>query len=154
MCSAFTPDCGCNNSTIILIGDAYCPNTNCLGRPCLLKKNLQSLGRNDYQCPQCAAVCQVRNIPFEDQRNSFFLSFGQGVYIFEENPKSVQGVTGDVFCPGNYCSNKEECELCNNSEIQLCLWKVWSLVVCSQNSFYFTRTRKDDKNGQNTFFLC
>ena len=44
--------------------------------------------------------------------------------------------------------------LCNISEIHLWLWKVWSLVVCSQSSFYFTRARKDDKNRQNTFFLC
>ena len=44
--------------------------------------------------------------------------------------------------------------LCNNSEIHLWLWKVWSLVVCSQSSFHVTRARKDDKNRQNTFFLC
>ena len=44
--------------------------------------------------------------------------------------------------------------LCNNSEIHLSLWKVWSLVVCSQKSFYVTRAREDDKNRQNTFFLC
>ena len=43
---------------------------------------------------------------------------------------------------------------CNNSEIHLWLWKVWSWVVCSQSSFYVTRTRKDDKNRQNTLFLC
>ena len=36
--------------------------------------------------------------------------------------------------------------LCNNSEIHLCLWKVWSLVDCSQSSFHVTRARKDDKN--------
>ena len=44
--------------------------------------------------------------------------------------------------------------LCNNSAIHLCLWKVWSLVVCSQSSFYVTRARKDDTNRQNTLFLC
>ena len=55
-------------------------------------------------------MCQVRNIPFEDQTNSFFLSFGQGVYIFEETPKSIQDVFGDVYCPGKYCSNREKCE--------------------------------------------
>ena len=44
--------------------------------------------------------------------------------------------------------------LCNNSEFHLCLWKVWSLVVCSQISFLVTRARKDDKNRQNTFFHC
>ena len=83
MCSAFSPDCGYDNSTIILIGDVFCPNTKCLGKVCLHKKTLQSLGRSDYQCPQCASVCQVRNILFEERRNSFFLSFGQGLYIFE-----------------------------------------------------------------------
>ena len=110
MCSAFTPDCGYNNSTIVLIGDVYCPNTMCLGKVCLHKKTFQSFGRSDYQCPQCASVCQVRNIPFEDQTTSFFLSYGPGVYIFEENPKSVQYVIGDVYCSGEYCLNKEKCK--------------------------------------------
>ena len=87
MCSAFTPDCGYDNTTIILIGDVYYPETKCLGKLCLHKKTFQSLGRSDHQCPQCASVCQVRNIRFEDQTNSFFLSFGPGVYIFEETPK-------------------------------------------------------------------
>ena len=108
MCSAFTPDCGYDNSTIILIGDVYCPNTKCLDKLCLHKKTFQSLGRSDYQCPQCASVCQVRNIPFEEQTNSFFLSLGQGVYIFEESPKSIQDVIGDVYCPGEYCLNREK----------------------------------------------
>ena len=107
ICSACAPDCGYINSTIILIGDVYCPNTKCLGKLCLHKKTFQSLGRNDYQDPQCASVFQVRNIPFEDQTNSFFLSLDQGVYIFEENPESIQDVNGDVFCPGEYCLNRE-----------------------------------------------
>ena len=74
------------------------------------KKTFHSLGRNDYQCLQCASVCQVRNIAFEEETNSFFLSLGQGVYIFEENQKSVQYVIGDVYCPGEYCLNREKCE--------------------------------------------
>ena len=110
MCSAFTPNCGYDNSTIVLIGDVYCPNTKCLGKLCLHKKTFQSLGRSDYQCPQCASVCQVRNILIEDQRNSFFFSLGAGVYIFEESPKSIQDVIGDVYCPGEYCFNKEKCK--------------------------------------------
>ena len=158
MCSAFTPDCRHDNSTIILNGDVYCPNTKCLGKHCLHKKTFHSLGRSEYQCPQCGSVCQVRNIPFEDQTNSSFLSPGQGVYILEESPKTVQDVVGDVCCPGKYCCNKEKCELlgwlCNNSEIHLCFWKLWSLVVCSQSAFCVTRARKDDKNRQNTFLIC
>ena len=107
MCST---DCGYDNSTIILIGDVHCPNTKSSGNFCLHKKRFQSLDRSDYQCPQCGSVCQVRNIPFEEQTNSFFLSLGQGVYVFEENPKSIQDVIGDVYCPGMYCLNTENCK--------------------------------------------
>ena len=110
MCNAFTPDCGYDNSTIIFIGDVYCPKTKCLRKFCLHKKTFQSLGRSDYQCPQRASVCQVRNILFEDQSSSFFLLLGQGVYIFEENPKSIRDVIGDVYCPGKFCFNREKCE--------------------------------------------
>ena len=52
----------------------------------------------------------MHNFPFEDRTNSFFLSLGQGVYIFQETPKSIQDVIGDVYCPGKYCSNREKCE--------------------------------------------
>ena len=110
MCSAFTPDCGYDNSTIILILDVYCPNTKCSGSLCLHKKTFQSLGRSDYQCPQCGSVYQERKILFEGQKNTFFLSLGQGVHIFEENPKSVQDVIGDVYCPGKYCFNRAKGE--------------------------------------------
>ena len=107
MCST---DCAYDNSTIILIGHVYCPNAKCLGKVCLHKKTFQSLGRSDYQCPQCGSVCQVRNIPFEEQINSFFLSLGQEVYIYEERPKSVQEVIGDVYCPAKSCLNREKCK--------------------------------------------
>ena len=110
MCSAFTPDFGYDHSTIILIGDVYCPNTKCSGNLCMHKKTFQSLGRSDYQCPQFASVCQVRNIRFEDQTNSFFLSLVQGVYVFEETPKSVQDFIRDVYCPGKYFSKRDKCE--------------------------------------------
>ena len=110
MCSALTPDCGFDNRIIILIGDVYCPNTKCLGKLWLHKKTFQSLGRSDYQRSQCESVCQVRNIPSEDQTNSFFLSLGQEVFNFAEIPKSFQDVYGDVYCPGKYCSNREKCE--------------------------------------------
>ena len=107
MCST---DCAYDKSAIIIIWDVYCPKTKCLPKFCLHKKTFQSLGRSNYQCPQCASVCQVRNIPFEDQTNSFFLSFGAGVHIFEESVKTIQDVIGDVYCPGKYCLNREKCE--------------------------------------------
>ena len=157
MCSAFTPNCGYDNSTIVLIGDKYCPKTKFLGKLCLHKKTFQSLGRSDYQCPQCASVCQVRNIPFDDQRYSFFLSLGAAVYIFKENPKSIQDIIGVVYCPGEYCLNKEECKSiggyvttprsiygCNNCGAWLFVHKV---------PFTLQEHVKTTKNGQNTLFL-
>ena len=107
MCST---DCAYDNRTIILIGDVFCPNTKCSGRNCLHKKTFQSVGRSDYQCPQCGSVCQVRNIPSEEQIKSFLLSLDQGVYIFEKRAKSIQEVFGDVFCPGEFCLNREKCK--------------------------------------------
>ena len=80
MCST---DCVYDNRTIILIGDVYCPNTKCLAKLCLHKKTFQSLGRSDYQCPQCGSVCQVRNIPFEESRSVkefLFLKRGQNQF--------------------------------------------------------------------------
>ena len=109
MCSAFTPDCGYDNSTINLIGDVYCPNTKCSAQLCLHRKTFQSLGRTYYRGRQCTCVYQLNNIPFEVQ-TIFFLKFGQRVYIFEECPKSIQGVVGDVYCPGKKCFNREKCE--------------------------------------------
>ena len=157
MCSAFTPGCRYEISTTIVIGDVYCPNTKCSGKLCLHKKTFQCVGRSDYQCPQFGSVCQVRNIPFEDQANSFFFSLRQRVYIFEESQKSVQDGIGDVYCPGKYCSNREKCDtpsgyVTTARSIYACgMCGAW--LFCSQNSFYVTRARKDDKNRQNTFFL-
>ena len=126
ICSSFSPGCGYDKSTIILIGDVYCPNIKCLGKICLHKKTSQSLGRSDYQCPQCASVCQVRNIPFEEQTNSFFLSFGQGLQVFEESPKSIQDDIGDVFCPGRYCFNREKSDYLGGYVTTLrCIYGFW-----------------------------
>ena len=52
----------------------------------------------------------MRNVPLENQTNSFFLSFGRGVYVFEEKPNSIQDFIGDVYCPVKYCLNREKNE--------------------------------------------
>ena len=157
MCSAFTPDCGCDNSTNILIGDVYCPNTKCSGKLCPHKKTFQSLGRSDYQCPKCTPVCQVRSILFEDQRNYFFLSLHRGLHIRRE-PKINSRCVWRCLLSWQVLFQQRKMQisgrLCNNSENHLWLWKVWSLVVCSQSSLYVTRARKDNKNRQNTLSLC
>ena len=149
LCSAFTSDCGFDKSTTILLGDVYCPNTKCLGKLCLHKKTFQSLDRSDYHSPQCAPVCQVRNNPLERKTSCFFLSLGQGVYVFGETPKSIQDIVGDVFCPGKYCSNRKNCESLDNY-----VTTPRSNYDCGKGSFYVLRARKRNKNRQNWLFLC
>ena len=157
MCCAFTPDSGNDNSTIILIGDVYCPNTKCLGKLCLHEKTFQSLGRSDYQCPQCGSVCQVRNFPFDDQTNSFFLSHGQGVCIFEKSSKSDQDVVGDIYCPGKYCSNRAKCEslggyLTTPRSIYVCgMCGAWLFV--HKVRFMLQEHVKTTKTDKTRFFL-
>ena len=57
LCTAFAPVCGYDIITSKPLGDVFCPNTKCSGKLCLPKKNFESLGRSDYQCPQYASVC-------------------------------------------------------------------------------------------------
>ena len=96
MYSAFILGCAYDKSTINFIGDVYCPNTNFSGKPCRDKKTSASLGRKDFQCPECACVCQERKILFTDQTNFFFLSLGRGVFFFKWSPKSIQHVIGEM----------------------------------------------------------
>ena len=117
----------------------------------------QSLGRSDYQCPQYACVCQVRNIPFEGQTYSFCLLFGPGVYIFEEIRKSIQDFIGDVYCPGKYCLNREKCEfiggyVSNSRSIFGCVkCGVWLFV--QRVTFTLQEHEKTTKSGKTRFFL-
>ena len=110
MCSALTLIVGMTITLLFSLGTCIFQIQSVRVNFACTKKTFQSLGRSDYQCPQCESVCQVPNIPFEDETNSVFLLFGQGVYIFGESPKSVQDVIGDVYCPGNYCSSREKSE--------------------------------------------
>ena len=60
MCSAFTPNCGYDNSTIILIGDVYCPiqsvwvNVACTKRLFNLSAEAMLNVRNARLCVRCA----------------------------------------------------------------------------------------------------
>ena len=64
----------------------------CSGILCVQEKTLQyfTIDRTEYLCPRSESMCQVLVIPFEGQTNSFFLKFGQGMYVFEETKKSIQ----------------------------------------------------------------
>ena len=85
-----TPDSPYDKSNIGLIGNVYCPNTMCSDTICVYKETLQSLERSGYQGLQCSSTCQMRNIPFEEQTESFFMKFGQGNYFLKRGKKLVK----------------------------------------------------------------
>ena len=81
ICSTLTPDCRYDNSVLKIIKPVL---LNKVRTKCVLvsiactKKDFQPLSRSNYQGPQCTSTCQVRNIPKEEQTNSFFLKWDQG----------------------------------------------------------------------------
>ena len=101
MCSAFTLIVGMTMTLLFSLRTCYVHIQSVLVN-FACTEDFQFLGRSEYRCSQCASACQVHIFPFEDQTNSFLLSLGQGVYIFEESPNSVQDVFGDVYWPGKY----------------------------------------------------
>ena len=87
MLSTFTSDCRYEFIIFKLIGNINCPNEICSGKLCVNKKTFQPLTRCDNQCPLYTSSCQVRNIPFEEQTNSFLLKCNQG-FIFLKGHKN------------------------------------------------------------------
>ena len=86
----------------------------------------------------------------------FFVAWSRGLHFWREPNISSRCYWRCLLCWQVLFQQREMriyWRLCNNSEIHLWLWKVWSLVVCSQSSFYVTRARKDDKNQQTLFLF-
>ena len=134
MCSAFTPDCGYDNSTIILIGDVYCPNTNCSGKLCLHKNTFQSLSKSDYQCLQWASVCQVRNFFWRSDDFLFLVAWSRGLRFWREpkiNSRCFWRFGLSWYVMFQQREMRVSWRLCNNTEIHLWCWEVWRLVLCS-----------------------
>ena len=65
MCSAFTPDCGYENSTVMLMGDVYCPGKYCFNRgKCESVGGYVTTRRSIYGCRKCGAWLYVHKVPF------------------------------------------------------------------------------------------
>ena len=123
MCTAFMPNSRYDNSIIKLIRNVYCPNTMCLDLFCVHKEHFQSLDTSDCQCFQCESMCQVGNILFQEQTDSFFLNFSQEMLMFEDTKKSIQFIVENMCCstrPYEKCahlstnknSNFYDCKIC------------------------------------------
>ena len=105
-----------------------------------------------------ARLSQVSNICFEGTNKLLFLvACSRNLHFWRDSKISSRCYWRCVLSWQVLFQQREmriSWRLGNNSEIHLWLWKVWSLVVFSQSSFYVTGARKDDKNRQNTLFIC
>ena len=106
--------------------------------------------RNARLCARCAIFfLKIKRIPF-----SYRLV--RGVYNFEESPKSIQDVIGDVYCPGKYCFNREmriSWWSCNNSESHLWLWKCGARLFVHKVPFMLQEHVKRTKTDKTRFFF-
>ena len=107
--------------------------------------------RNARLCVRCAIFA------LKIKENLFLVAWSRGLRFWRETKISSRCYWRCLLSWQVLFQQKEmriSWWLCNNSEIHSCLWKMWSLVVCSQSSFFVTRARKNDKNRQNTFFFA
>ena len=102
-------------------------------------------------CARCAIFL------LKTKQNLFVVAWSRGLRFWRE-PNVSSRCYGRCLLSWQILLQQREMRisrrLCNKSKIHLRLWKVWSLVVCSQSSFYVARAREDDKSRHNTFFLC
>ena len=148
MCSALTPDCRYDNSTINLIGDVYCPNTKCLGKHCLHKKT--SISRQKRLSRSAKSVCMpAAHYSFLiSNRFLFFVVWPRGLHFWRDSKINSRCYWRCLLFWQAFFQQREmriSWQICNNSEIHLWLWKKWSLGICSQSSFFVTGARQDDK---------
>ena len=76
---------------------------------------------------------------------------------FEESPKSIQDVIGDVYCPDMYSFDREKCDSLDGyvttpRSIFAC-GKCGAWLFVHKVLLYVSRARKNDKNRINTLFL-
>ena len=157
MCSAFTLIVGMTIALLFSLGtcvvqiQSVLENFACTKRPSNLTAEAIINNRNARLCARCAIfLLKIKEIPFSCRLAKGF------TYL-----KEVQNQFKILFLMSVVLANFVPTERCESlggyvttPRIHLWLWNVWSLVVCSQCSFYVTRARKDHKNGQKSFFFA
>ena len=157
MCSAFTPDCGYDNSTIFLIGDVYCPNTKCSGKLCVQKRLLNLWAeaiinfRNSCLCARCAIFhLRIKRVPFLCQ-------FVKGFTFLKRVQSQFKMLLERCIVPVSIVSTDRKANLLAViNQLRDPFMVVESVEHgCLFTKFlYNTRTRKGHKTIQKTSFLC
>ena len=142
MCIAFTPDCAFDNSTIVLIKDVYCPNTKCLGKLCL-HKNSFSWQKRISMSAMRVCVPGAQYSFWRSNKLLLLIVWPGGLHFWRESKINSRCCWRCVLSWQVLFQQREirfSWQLCNNSELLLWLWKIWSLVICSQISFIHFQT--------------
>ena len=160
MCSAFTPDCGNDNSTIILIGDVFYPNTESSGKLCLHKKtfNLSAEAiinvRNVRLCARFAIFfSKIKQIPF-----SCRLPRAKGLTFLKRVRNQFKMLLEMcIVLASKYFFNREECESFDGYVTTP--RSIYGCGKCAPGCSFTKltscfRSTIDDRNRQNALFLC
>ena len=84
MCSAFTPDYGYDNSTIILFGDVYCPNTKCSGKLCLPKDFSISRQKRLSMSAMRVCVSGAQHSFWRSKKILLLVAWARGLHFWKE----------------------------------------------------------------------
>ena len=93
------------------------------------EKVFQLRGKSNYQFAQSAYTCQVRNNPWDEKTNWFFLLSDPCILVFGQKQKSIRNFIRVFFCPA------VEDKMC------LCPLLVTSKISrCCSETTYLTRS--------------
>ena len=138
-CSAFTPRCGCDNSTNTLIGDVFFQlHSLRVNFAWQNKKTFESLHRSDYHSPQWASLGKVRKFFLRIKQIPFFRRLTMEFTFLNRVQNQFKTLLEMSIFLASILSRKEKWiswQLCNNSGMALWSWKKWSLASFSQSSF-------------------
>ena len=152
MCSAINPDCGYDNSTIILIGDVYSPNTKCWGKLCLHKNVSTSRQKRLSMSAMRVCVPGAQNSFWRSNKLLFLVVCSRGLPFWREskiNPRCYWR----CLLSRQLLFQQREMRLSNISRYLFGCGKCGTWLFFSQSSLCVTRALKDNKNRQKTLFV-
>ena len=102
------PDCGYDNSTIILIGVWVIQNVwiNFACTEILLNLSAEAISnaRNAHLCARCGIfLLKIKQIPFSCR-------LVKGFTFSKRIQKLIQDDIGDMYCRSEYCLNRQKCK--------------------------------------------
>ena len=140
ICSALKFDYGFDKSTINLIGDVYCPNTESSGKLCPHRR-LFNLSAEATINVRYARLC-TRCAKFLLKIKQLFCCLAEGFTFLKRVPSQLKLLLEISIVLASIASKKRNANLLN------VIWKLQDPFTVVQSSFYVTRAREDDKNGQ------